>query len=240
MLFRSPGGASPPPSPHAPPQIGAERGEFRGISRVSAPRGREGVPWFGRGVARLCASAPDWRRLPRLMPRPLRPLRPRGLRSARALAARLARARAAGSARLALRVDADGVRVRAACSGYCVVLSHACSCSVYFRRRYAKRLRPAESSAAFVSRDDGESAESRRIDSAFAVRDGQAASAAGMPVGVLPEMPAPGAAVAEVEHGVKLRVFRDFRLPPKRVDVLEWWRVAHCLFVSFSFLSCAC
>jgi len=113
-----------PPRTHRPPcpQVGAERGEFRGISRVSAPRGREGVPWFGRGVARLCASAPDRHRLPRLTPRPVGPLRPMGLRLARAPAARRAVARAVAPAWPALRVDADAPRIGAVCHDSCVGL----------------------------------------------------------------------------------------------------------------------
>ena len=75
---------------------------FRGVSRVSAFCGQYDPPRIGRDVARLCASAPDRHRLPRLTPQPVGPLRPMGLRLARAPAARraVARALAMASARL--------------------------------------------------------------------------------------------------------------------------------------------
>ena len=109
----------------APPLIRAERGFFRGVSRVSAPCGRDDPPRIGRGVARLCASAPDRHRLPRLTPRPVGPWRPMGLRLAWAPAAWRAVARAVAPAWPALRVALGGEAVRAVGCGDVVVHCHS-------------------------------------------------------------------------------------------------------------------
>ena len=100
---------------------GAFSAVFRAFPRPAGRMPRRQSDAACRVCARFRASAPDGRRLPRLRPRVRRPLRPLRLGSARALAARTL-ARAAEAARLALRFDADGVRVRAV--GGCDCVSH--------------------------------------------------------------------------------------------------------------------